>query len=104
MIIYSARKWARLALAGNPTVLVVMFVPDQEVVFRDQAGAELTGNAHCFVSRLAATRFLGYMRAQKAAMTRGTGAHTNWPELVAGHVRPRPAVGQHALSEACGRR
>jgi uncharacterized protein len=41
VIIYSARKWARLALAGNPTVLLVLFVPDREVVFRDEAGAEL---------------------------------------------------------------
>lgn len=45
VIIYSARKWARLALAGNPTVLLVLFVPDEEVVFRHQAGAELAGNA-----------------------------------------------------------
>jgi hypothetical protein len=85
VIIYSARKWARLALAGNPTVLLVLFVPDEEVVFRNQAGAELTGNAHRFVSRLAAARFLGYLNAQKAAMTGQTGAHTNRPELVAVH-------------------
>jgi len=39
VVIYSARKWARLALAGNPTVLLVLFVPEQEVVFRDEAGA-----------------------------------------------------------------
>jgi len=54
VIIYSARKWARLALGGNPTVLLVLFVPDEEVVFRDEAGAELVRNAHRFVSRLAA--------------------------------------------------
>jgi uncharacterized protein len=85
VIIYSARKWARLALAGNPTVLLVLFVPDEEVVFRNEAGAKLAGNAHRFVSRLAAARFLGYLRAQKAAMTGQTGAHTNRPELVAVH-------------------
>jgi hypothetical protein len=85
VIIYSARKWARLALAGNPTVLLVLFVPDQEVVFRNEAGAELTSNADRFVSRLAADRFLGYLKAQKAAMTGQTGAHTNRPELVAVH-------------------
>jgi uncharacterized protein len=85
VIIYSARKWARLALAGNPTVLLVLFVPDEEVVFRDQAGAELTANADRFVSRLAAGRYLGYLRAQKAAMTGQAGAHTNRPELVAVH-------------------
>jgi hypothetical protein len=59
VIIYSARKWARLALAGNPTVLLVLFVPVEEVVFRNEAGAELAGNAHRFVSRLAASRYLG---------------------------------------------
>jgi uncharacterized protein len=85
VVIYSARKWARLAVAGNPTVLLVLFVPDEEVVFRDQAGAELTANAHRFVSRLAASRYLGYLRAQKAAMTGQAGAHTNRPELVAVH-------------------
>jgi len=85
VVIYSARKWARLALAGNPTVLLVLFVPDEEVVFRSQAGAELAANAHRFVSRLAAGRFLGYLRAQKAAMTGQAGAHTNRPQLVAVH-------------------
>lgn len=85
VIIYAARKWARLALAGNPTALLVLFVPDEEVVFRNQAGAELVSNAGRFVSRLAAIRFLGYLRAQKAAMTGQAGAHTNRPELVAVH-------------------
>jgi uncharacterized protein len=81
----SARKWARLALAGNPTVLLVLFAPDHEVVFRDEAGAELAANAHRFVSRLAASRYLGYLKGQKAAMTGQPGAHTNRPELVAVH-------------------
>jgi hypothetical protein len=85
VIIYSARKWARLALAGNPTVLLVLFVPDEEVVFRNEAGAELAANAHRFVSRLAANRYLGYLKGQKAAMTGEPGAHTTRPELVAVH-------------------
>ena len=85
VIIYSARKWCRLALEGNPTVLLVLFVPDVEVVFRDEAGAELVANADRFVSRLAAQRFLGYLQSQRAAMTGESGAHTNRPELVAVH-------------------
>jgi uncharacterized protein len=85
VVIYSARKWCRLALAGNPTVLLLLFVPDQEVVYRDHAGAELTDNAHRFVSRLAADRFLGYLQSQRSAMTGEVGAHTNRPELVAEH-------------------
>lgn len=85
VIIYSARKWCSLALAGNPTVLLVLFVPDAEVVHRDEVGAELVDNAHRFVSRLAADRFIGYLRSQRAAMTGEVGAHTNRPELVAVH-------------------
>ena len=85
VVIYSARKWARLALSGNPSVLLLLFVPDDEVVYRDEIGAELTANAHRFVSRLAAERFLGYLQAQKAAMTGEAGAHTNRPELVREH-------------------
>ncbi len=85
VVIYSARKWARLALSGNPSVLLLLFVPDEEIVYRDETGAELTANAHRFVSALAAERFLGYLQAQKAAMTGGAGAHTNRPELVAEH-------------------
>jgi hypothetical protein len=85
VVIYSARKWARLALNGNPTVLLILFVPDDEVVYRDQVGAELVSNAHRFVSRLAADRFLGYLAAQREAMIGQSGAHTNRPELVAEH-------------------
>lgn len=85
VIVYSARKWARLALDSNPTVLLVLFVPDEEVVFRTEVGAELVANAHRFVSRRAAQRFLGYLRGQRAAMTGDVGAHTNRPELVAVH-------------------
>jgi hypothetical protein len=85
VVVYSARKWTRLALAGNPTVLLLLFVPDEEVVYRDEVGAELTANAHRFVSRRAAERYLGYLRTQKAAMTGGAGARTNRPDLVAEH-------------------
>jgi hypothetical protein len=85
VVIYSARKWARLALSGNPSVLLLLFVPDDEVVYRDDIGAELSANAHRFVSALAAERFLGYLQAQKAAMTGEVGAHPNRPELVREH-------------------
>lgn len=77
--------WARLALAGNPTVLLVLFVPDGDVVHRDPVGAELVANAHRFVSRRAAERFLGYLRAQRAGMTGESSVRTNRPELVALH-------------------
>jgi hypothetical protein len=85
VVVYPARKWARLALAGNPTVLLVLFVPDGDVVHRDHVGADLVANAHRFVSRRAAERFLGYLRAQRAGMTGESSVRTNRPELVARH-------------------
>ncbi len=59
--------------------------PDEEVVYRNEVGAELVENAYRFVSKQAAQRFLGYLQAQKSAMTGEVGAHTNRPELVAIH-------------------
>ncbi|MGY1619342.1 DNA polymerase beta superfamily protein [Geodermatophilus sp. SYSU D00691] len=85
VVVYSARKWARLACEGNPSILLLLFVPDEEVVHRDEHGAELVAHADRFVSRRAGARFLGYLQAQRAAMTGGVGAHTNRPELVAAH-------------------
>ena len=86
VVIYSARKWCRLALSGNPTVLLAAVRPGRRGgAPRTQAGAELTDNAHRFVSRLAADRFLGYLESQRAAMTGEVGAHTNRPELVTVH-------------------
>lgn len=82
VIIYSARKWVRLALGGNPTVLLPLFVPEAEIVVATDAGHELRANAHRIASRRAAERFLGYMVSQRRAMTGESGAHTNRPELV----------------------
>ena len=39
VVIYTARKWCRLALAGNPPVLLALFVPDGEVVHRDESAS-----------------------------------------------------------------
>ena len=69
VVIYGARKWATLAAAGNPTVLLPLWVPDSEVVAITDAGRELRANAERFVSRAVAERFLGYLRNQKDAMT-----------------------------------
>ncbi len=85
VIVYSARKWCRLALAGNPTVLIPLFVPDSETMVRSTEGCELVDNAERFVSKLAAERFIGYLKSQRDAMTGEQGAHTNRPELVAIH-------------------
>ncbi|MFE1100568.1 DNA polymerase beta superfamily protein [Nocardiopsis alba] len=86
LTVYSLRKWTRLALEGNPTVLLPLFVPEDEIVTITSVGRELRAESHRLLSRRAGERFLGYLRAQRERMegVRG-GRHTNRPELVEVH-------------------
>jgi hypothetical protein len=83
LTVYSLRKWTRLALDGNPTVLLPLFVPEHEIVAATAVGHELRANSARLLSRRTGHRFLGYLRAQRDRMlgVRG-GRHTNRPELV----------------------
>ncbi len=83
LTIYSLRKWARLAAAGNPTVLLLMFIPDHEIVVNTEVGKDLQAHPERFLSREAAKKFAGYMRSQREQMLGIRGKkHTNRPELV----------------------
>ncbi|WP_116246617.1 DNA polymerase beta superfamily protein [Nocardiopsis sp. FIRDI 009] len=86
LTVYSLRKWTRLALEGNPTVLLPLFTPETEFVVLTDLGRELRAHRRRLLSRRAGHRFLGYLRAQRERLegTRG-GRHTNRPELVAVH-------------------
>lgn len=86
LTVYSLRKWTRLALAGNPTVLMPLFVPQSEVVVDSEVGRGLRAHPERFLSRQTAARFLGYMQAQREQMLGLRGKkHTNRPELIALH-------------------
>lgn len=83
LTVYSLRKWMRLALAGNPTVLLPLFVPESEIVTVTAEGQDLRDRAGLFVSRQAGHRFLGYLRAQRDRLTgHRNGKRTNRPELI----------------------
>ena len=83
LTVYSARKWCRLALAGNPTVLLPLFVSEAHIVSITDAGKELRNMAYAFASKRAGKAFLGYMTQQRERLigVRG-GKHTNRPELI----------------------
>jgi predicted nucleotidyltransferase len=51
LTIYSLRKWARLALQGNPTVLLLLYLPDNAVVIRTGVGQQLQKLAPAFASK-----------------------------------------------------
>lgn len=84
LVVYSLRKWMRLALSGNPTVLILLFAPENRLVEVNDFGHELRANASCIVSRQAGRRFRGYLAAQRDRML-GNGSHTNRPELIEKH-------------------
>lgn len=84
LVVYSLRKWARLAIHGNPTVLLLPFLPPELCVMRDARGAHLQELGRAFWSKEAGQRFLGYLTAQKQRMLgeRG-GKDVHRPALVA---------------------
>lgn len=83
LVIYSLRKWMRLALAGNPTVLLPLFVGDEHLVTCSELGVELRARSYMIVSREAGRRFLGYLRGQRDSLLGLVpGRRTNRPELI----------------------
>jgi uncharacterized protein len=86
LVSYTLRKWLRLALAGNPTVLLLLFSPPESLLVCTEAGRRLRELAPAIVSRQAGPRFAGYMRAQKERLvgTRGQ-RRVNRPELIDAH-------------------
>lgn len=68
LVTYSLRKWAKLALKGNPSVLLVLFAPEGKIVVQSQWGDELRSRAEWFASLQAGEAFLGYMQKQRERM------------------------------------
>lgn len=91
LVIYSLRKWMRLALQGNPTVLILLFAPVADDPVDDlysspvmrEIGEHLRERADRIVSRQAGHRFRGYLESQRQQLLGLRGKkHTNRPELV----------------------
>jgi predicted nucleotidyltransferase len=84
--VYSLRKWCRLALAGNPTVMLLLHVPDYQCSVLEEPGRELRANKHWFASRRAGRAYLGYMQRQRDRMTGERGQmRVSRPELITQH-------------------
>lgn len=84
LTVYSLRKWTRLALKGNPSVLLLLFTP--MVVTEEPLGTELRELAPAFASRRAAAPFLGFINQQKERLLGERGQlRVNRPELVEKH-------------------
>ena len=68
LVVYGMRKFLRLALSGNPTVLNLFFVPAEHLMICTSEGRELQSMAPGIVSAEAGTRYLGYALQQRERM------------------------------------
>jgi hypothetical protein len=83
LVVYSLRKWLRLAMSGNPTVMLLLFVPQEKLVRQTDAGRRLQALAPAIVSRKSGPAFLGYLEAQRLRLTGERGQKdVSRPELV----------------------
>ena len=62
---YSLDKFCRLAMKCNPTILEILFVNDDNIIYCDEYGKKLLDNKHLFISQNAKNSFLGYAISQK---------------------------------------
>ena len=82
-VAYSLRKYVRLAIKGHPTILLLLFVPEELVLVKTELGEELRELRPALVSRRAGRGFLGYLRSQKERLQGARGQkRVNRPELV----------------------
>ena len=86
LVAYSLRKYMRLALKGHPTILLLLFVPDELIDTKTILGDELRSLAPAILSRRAGRGYLGYLHGQKERLLGVRGQkRVNRPELVEAH-------------------
>ena len=86
LVAYSLRKYVRLALKGHPTILLLLFVPDELTLVESDLGTELRELRPALLSRRAGRGYLGYLRGQKERLLGSRGQkRVNRPELVEAH-------------------
>lgn len=86
LVVYGLGKWVRLAAAGNPTVIMLLFSDrERHVKFVNGPGLLLREQFPHFLSREAGRRFLGYLDGQLQRYldpARTDSKHATRPELV----------------------
>lgn len=83
LTLYSLRKFVRLATQGNPSVLVLLWLPNY-ITITDE-GERLVKLREAFLSKDAGARFLGYLVSQRMRLTGEKSKNVARPELVEKH-------------------
>lgn len=68
LVVYSLRKFCRLALKGSPTVLLPLFAPPEHTLICTEAGRALRAQTDLFIASDFRSSFLGYLQAQRKSL------------------------------------
>jgi len=108
-VIYGLRKYLGLALRGNPSILLALFVPDAAIKIMTVEGRELRELAPNIISRQVYQPFRGYMKQQHDRLMGISGQrNVTRPELIekygsdtkyAGHIIRLGFQGYELLTE-----
>ena len=71
LVIYAFRKFLRLVVQGNPSILVPLYVPEEFVLFATPLGEALRNATPVLVSQNTGRRHLGYLDGQRERMIGG---------------------------------
>jgi hypothetical protein len=77
---YSLRKFCGLAAKGNPSVLVLLWLPEHQM--KSKLGRELVWLRDKFISHEMGERFLGYLTSQKLRLEGKLSKKVQRPDLV----------------------
>ena len=83
LVIYSLRKWTSLAAQGNPTILMPLFAPEDQIIeVNPVRGQQLLDSYELFLSKECGRRFIGYSDSQRDRLLGLKSQRTNRPELI----------------------
>lgn len=80
LTLYSLRKWCRLAVKGNPSVIMLLWLP--KYVVKTEIGSALIDMRQAFVGKSAGQAYLGYLIQQEKALLGLRSKKVIRPELV----------------------
>lgn len=82
LTIYGLRKFLRLAMQGNPTIIDLLYVPQKACSVLTEVGKGIQAMAPFILSRQAGKRYLGYLESQRQRLMGERGQKkVNRPEL-----------------------
>jgi hypothetical protein len=80
LTMYSLRKFCRLAVKGNPSVIILLWLP--EYLSTTPVGERLISMRESLISKESGRRFLGYLIAQREKLLGNRSPKVSRPELV----------------------